>query len=107
MYRYDAIFYKSGNDISKSYQINGSEIIGTKKEYLSEAASEWFIDTISEKKDLKFFKGIKFDRDQPSIPINPSDHFGVITNFIKHISQSGGNVKNNGRKIRYVLRKKK
>jgi exonuclease III len=115
MYRYDAIFYKSILDSSESYQIASSEIIGTDRVYLSEADSEWFIDTISEKKELGDFRGLRFNENKrPLIPINPSDHFGVITNFIKHISQSGGNiknnyknnVKNNGRKIRYVLRKK-
>ena len=104
MFRYDAIFYKPATNISKSYQIAGSNIMGTEKAYLTEENSRWFIDTISEKKDLTLFKGLKYQGDKPLIPINPSDHFGVITEFVKRVEQSGKGY--NKKRTKYVLRKK-
>lgn len=72
-YRFDAILYKGPLTVKKS------EIIGLEEECLSQADSEWFIDKLSDAKggregELKRCK-------HGTLPINPSDHFGVLTHF--------------------------
>jgi exonuclease III len=116
MFRYDAIFYKPATNPANTYQIAASEIMGTEVAYLSEENSRWFIDIISEKKDLALFKGLKYNGEKlPLIPINPSDHFGVITSFAKipakqvakPLEQSGKGYNISSKtKTKYVLRKR-
>jgi hypothetical protein len=106
MFRYDAIFYKPSNDLARSYQIKISNIMGTEVQHLSEDNSKWFIDTISEKKDLAFFRGILWsESSKPLIPINPSDHFGVMTTFGKEMVRVQVGKGKTKSRTKYVLRK--
>jgi hypothetical protein len=76
-YRYDGILFKGAWKPTKSI------LIGRETECLTHEASEWFINTISEGKNtpdkLWYCK-------EKTIPINASDHFGVLTTF----TQGGG-----------------
>ena len=73
LYRYDAILYKGPLKVKKS------EVIGLEEACMSREDSEWFMDK---------FSGITPDRvselkmcGDNQLPINPSDHFGVLSTF--------------------------
>ena len=87
-YRYDGILFKGAWKPTKSI------LIGREIECLTHEASEWFINTMSEGKNtpdkLWYCK-------EKTIPINASDHFGVLTTF----TQGGGK-----RKYRKTRRRK-
>jgi len=72
-YRFDAIFTRG------PWFIRDSRMIGTEMQLLDKSGSDWFLKHMSEYepgKD-KELKGIK----DGLVPINPSDHFGVLTKF--------------------------
>ena len=106
--RYDAIFYKPAID---SWHIKESEIIGKEYECLDAKNSAWFIKHMSEAgpddldrltrcsgraKSLSISPPTRSKSTSRSramripskmlIPINPSDHFGVLTHFAKRDS---------------------
>ena len=93
-YRFDAIFYKG------PFVPRKSEMIGLEYECLNKNDSNWFIENISEAKGD--------ERDtltrciEKKIPINPSDHFGVLTTF----GPSVGGRRMRGKKLTRRLRKK-
>lgn len=72
-YRFDAILYRGPLAVKKSV------VMGQEEECLSIPDSTWFIDTLSEAKgkDKDKLKTCEDGR----LPINPSDHFGVLTWF--------------------------
>ena len=74
-YRYDAILYK-GN-----WQIANSRIIGTDLNYLNEEESEWFYEELSEATTKDRLRGTIKTKKGLRLPINASDHFGVLTKF--------------------------
>lgn len=83
--RYDGIFYKGNLWTPKVSKVIGQEYICLNKE-----DSEWFIKNISDVKDENLHELAYCspnDSSEKLIPINPSDHFGVITYFSK---QAGG-----------------
>ena len=71
-YRFDAILYKGPFTVKKS------ELVGLEEMCLSKQDSEWFIDNLS---DAKGSRKHELKRCNGNIPINPSDHFGVLTWF--------------------------
>jgi exonuclease III len=72
-FRYDGIFASRG-----PWRTKKSELIGTKFKMLNADESEWFITKMSIGSDpTKLITDI-----DGLIPINPSDHFGVLTTFI-------------------------
>jgi len=78
--RYDAIFYRS---VTPS-KIASSRMIGTELLDLNETDSKWFYEKMSG--DFKHtrmdrLKGLKQTTTGYTLPINPSDHFGVMTSF--------------------------
>ena len=81
-YRYDAILYKGS---TKGWDVNSSQILGTEKSWLNEADSEWFYNELSEAKKktngLQRLKAKRITKKGYRLPINPSDHFGVLTKF--------------------------
>ena len=79
-YRYDGIFYKPN---IKSWNIMGTKLIGKEYEHLSYVDSKWFFENISDSKIIDQLRGIKTNSANTEfyIPINPSDHFGVMTMF--------------------------
>ena len=72
-YRFDAVFSKG------PWFIRDSRLIGTERQLLDEKESAWFLKHMSEfvPDGLKGLKGLE----DGLIPINPSDHFGVLTKF--------------------------
>jgi len=80
-YRYDGILYRPAKH---SWSVIRSQLIGRDLEYLNEADSQWFYDTISEAHKMggiRKLRGVYKTRKGMRIPINASDHFGVITRF--------------------------
>jgi exonuclease III len=75
-FRYDAILYKP----FKGWSIIGAQVIGKEMRYLNEADSEWFFKEISEASDLGMLRGVRKTK-KFRIPINASDHFGVVVKF--------------------------
>jgi len=72
-YRYDGIFAKG------AWFIRDSRLIGTESQLLDEENSTWFLKNISE-----FVPGGAHKlagTHEGLVPINPSDHFGVLTKF--------------------------
>uniref|UniRef100_A0A6C0DSK6 Endonuclease/exonuclease/phosphatase domain-containing protein n=1 Tax=viral metagenome TaxID=1070528 RepID=A0A6C0DSK6_9ZZZZ len=82
-YRYDGILYRPGD-----WSVVGSQVIGKDLVYLNEANSEWFYDEISEAHRLggrRRLRGVRQTRKGMRLPINASDHFGVLTKFrVRH-----------------------
>ena len=80
-YRYDGILYRSTNAFCKPSK---SVLIGTDHECLSVAESEWFVNAVSEVKPDELDKLTQCARNRSRklrLPINASDHFGVLTKF--------------------------
>ena len=79
-YRYDGILYKPN---IKSWNIMGTKLIGKEYEHMSYADSKWFFENISDSKIIDQLRGIKTNSANTEfyIPINPSDHFGIMTMF--------------------------
>jgi hypothetical protein len=72
-YRFDAILYKGPLAVKKSV------VMGQEEACLSKADSNWFIDKLS---DAKGGREAELKRCvDGTLPINPSDHFGVLTWF--------------------------
>jgi len=72
-YRFDAILYRGPLTVKKSV------VMGQEEACLSEADSNWFIDKLS---DAKGGRETELKRcADGTLPINPSDHFGVLTWF--------------------------
>ena len=79
-YRYDAILYRRLG--TGRWTPRTSRIIGTESVYLNAADSAWFLSEISEAEGPALLHGVAADADgQMILPINPSDHFGVLTQF--------------------------
>jgi hypothetical protein len=98
-YRYDGIFYKSVSSVPHS-----SALIGTEFECIDTVESKWFIEKISEVVPDELDRLIQCPPDKDHkirLPINPSDHFGVLTAFGAK-EKAGGK-----RKQRKTRRKKK
>jgi hypothetical protein len=72
-YRFDAVLYKGHLAAKKS------EMIGLEYECLEQADSKWFIENISEAKEDQ--RDLLARCPGKKIPINASDHFGVMTWF--------------------------
>jgi hypothetical protein len=72
-YRFDAVLYKGHLAPKKS------EMIGLEYECLQPADSKWFIENISEAKEDQ--RDMLARCPGKKIPINASDHFGVMTWF--------------------------
>ena len=72
-YRFDAVLYKGHLAAKKS------EMIGLEYECLEPADSKWFIENISEAKEDQ--RELLARCPGKKIPINASDHFGVMTWF--------------------------
>ena len=84
-YRYDAIFYRP---IPKKSSILSSKLIGEDLHYLNEEDSKWFYEEVSEARKhggMDRLKGVRTTKKGFQIPINASDHFGVLTS-IRHTS---------------------
>ena len=77
-YRYDGILFKG------AWKPTGSVLIGRETECLTPEDSEWFIKNMSEVKESNL-DDLWYCKDK-TIPINASDHFGVLTTF----TQGGG-----------------
>ena len=80
-YRYDGILFRSTNAFFKPSK---SVLIGTDHECLSVAESEWFVNEVSEVKPDELDKLTQCARNRSRklrLPINASDHFGVLTKF--------------------------
>ena len=78
--RYDAIFYRP----IKPLKIAASTIIGTELQDLNETDSKWFYETFSEASKtnrMNLLRGLKRTATGFTLPINPSDHFGIMTSF--------------------------
>jgi hypothetical protein len=60
-----------------------SDLIGQNTFYLDVNDSKWFINNISDASDCCFdsLKNVKKINNDYLIPINPSDHYGVLTVF--------------------------
>jgi len=80
-YRYDAILYKG-----VSWKPVSSTLIGLGTHYLSAEDSTWFLDVISDARKQRREGDLRGIHDG-CIPIQASDHFGVVTRFRK---QTGG-----------------
>jgi hypothetical protein len=80
-YRFDAILFKNNDSSFKG--VTKSEVIGLEKRYLDADKSDWFMKNMSEANgDYTKLRGIVTSYDGSKlIPINPSDHFGVLTTF--------------------------
>ena len=89
-YRYDGILFRG------AWTPTSSEIIGTEYECLNDKDSKWFIENMSEAKEKGLEHLVRCSKKR--IPINPSDHFGVITSF----SKAAG-----GRRIRKSTRRRR
>jgi endonuclease/exonuclease/phosphatase family metal-dependent hydrolase len=79
-FRYDAILYKP----FRSWAVVGAEVIGKELRYLNEPDSEWFYKEISEAGkigEMSKMKGVRKTRRGIRVPINASDHFGVVAKF--------------------------
>lgn len=72
-YRFDAVFAKG------PWFIRDARLVGTESQLLDAIESEWFLKNISEfvPGGVKTLAGIR----DGLVPINPSDHFGVLTKF--------------------------
>jgi exonuclease III len=82
-YRYDAILYKP---VARGWAIVDSRIVGKDLAWLGVQDSKWFYDEVSEarKKGTDGFselKGVRRTKKGYRLPINASDHFGVLTKF--------------------------
>jgi len=105
-YRFDAIFYKPAAE--GSWKVESSELVGTDYECLDAANSAWFIKWMSEAEPEDIERLTKCSGAPKSLskspprtskstsrsrrmrvprhillPISPSDHFGVLTRFVK------------------------
>lgn len=82
-FRFDGILHKP----MRRWKCKKSVVFGKELAYLNEDDSQWFYDTISEasKKGITIdkLKGVKKHGRGYLLPINASDHFGVITTFKK------------------------
>jgi len=79
--RFDAILYRGG---PMGWLVDSSKVIGQTVERLSPDESQWFYDNVSEAKKLggiQRLKGVEKAGEGFTIPINASDHFGVLTKF--------------------------
>jgi hypothetical protein len=79
-YRFDAILYKGHLSPKKS------EMIGLEYECLNPEDSKWFVENISEAKEGQ--RDLLAMCPKKKIPINASDHFGVMTWFGPRSSRS-------------------
>ena len=83
-YRYDGILYKPA---LKSWRLEDSKLIGQELKYLNQKDSKWFFEEVSEAtkqgKTIDELKGVKRNKTGYNLPINASDHFGVLTEFIQ------------------------
>jgi exonuclease III len=90
-FRYDAILYKEAHPGSKHWTPRTSALIGTESLCLTPEESVWFLDTMSEAKGGREAE-LRGCGQAPGgellIPINASDHFGVLSTFVK--SKAGG-----------------
>uniref|UniRef100_A0A6C0HP19 Endonuclease/exonuclease/phosphatase domain-containing protein n=1 Tax=viral metagenome TaxID=1070528 RepID=A0A6C0HP19_9ZZZZ len=83
-YRYDGLFIKPGADAHRFVSVK-SRVFGQELMYLNVKESEWFYKNMSQAVklglDVSKLKGVKMLDRGYSLPINASDHFGVITHF--------------------------
>ena len=81
-YRFDGVLYMPSIN---GWKPKASEIIGEELKYLSIQDSKWFHDEISEvtkqDKNITALKGVKSLKSGYKLPINASDHFGVLSSF--------------------------
>ena len=85
-YRYDGLFIKPGADAHRFASVK-SKVFGQELVYLNIKESEWFYKNMSQAVklgiDVSKLKGVKMLDRGYILPINASDHFGVITHFKK------------------------
>ena len=81
-YRFDGVLFLPSIN---GWKPKKSEIIGEELKYLSIQDSKWFHDEISEVtkqgKNITALKGVKTMKSGYKLPINASDHFGVLSSF--------------------------
>jgi exonuclease III len=81
-FRYDAILYRP---VPKAWSVIGGHVIGKEVKYLDEADSEWFYREISEaskeKHGIGKMRGVRRTKKGIRVPVNASDHFGVVAKF--------------------------
>lgn len=92
-FRFDGILYRPPTAArALVWTPVASKVIGKELAYLNEADSEWFYDTVSEAKHLggkDRLRGVRKTRKGMRIPINASDHFGVLTKFrVRHAAKT-------------------
>ena len=103
-YRYDGILYRPMGTGSR-WNPRKSILIGTTHECLGAADSKWFIEKMSEVKpdELDKLTHCAYNRSgKLLVPINASDHFGVLTTF----SAIEGGKRRKSRKTRRKTRAK-
>ena len=92
-FRYDAILFKAA---AVTWNPTSSALIGNESACLTPADSAWFMHNMSEAKgghEAELRGCGRGDGGELLIPINPSDHFGVLTTFV--------NKKEGGRRTRF------
>jgi exonuclease III len=80
-FRFDAVLYKP----MRRWQCKKAIVFGKELEYLNAEDSEWFYKTISDAQangiSIDKLRGAKKHGSKYLLPINPSDHFGILTTF--------------------------
>jgi len=106
-FRYDAILYKEAHPGAKHWIPRTSALIGTESLCLTPEESTWFMDTVSEAKGGREaeLRGCGHGAGgELLIPINASDHFGVLSTFKQ--SKVGGR-RTRGRRGKRSTRKRR
>jgi exonuclease III len=75
-YRYDAILFRQGRS---AWTPSASRLVGLETQQLDAEDSEWFLEFISEARENG--RSSELHLEDGLIPINASDHFGVLTRF--------------------------
>ena len=89
-YRYDGIFIKPAIVDVSSFTPTKSRVFGQELMNLNTKESEWFYKNMSQAVklgiDVSQLKGVKMMDSGYKLPINASDHFGLVSHF-KHIGE--------------------
>jgi hypothetical protein len=100
--RYDGILYRPLSSAAAAWSIRSSKLIGTDYVCLSKDDSAWFIENMSDVKadEIHRLAQCASPRSREKrIPINASDHLGVLTVFgpvAAGASEGGGSPKRHG-----------
>jgi hypothetical protein len=84
-YRYDGIFIKPSEGDVSSFTPTKSRVFGQELMNLNMKESEWFYKNMSQAVklgiDVSHLKGVKVMDSGYNLPINASDHFGLVSHF--------------------------